>query len=131
MRDGWQLDTRLRYLAALLIGAAGVVVLLSSTYVVREAIYLPLWCVTLVALLFLGVGPAILAQLVVLPALFKVGSGLAAPLLIQVGILGLADLLGSGLGGIADRVAAVDGTLSVRSPAGRGTVVKAEIPCED
>jgi PAS domain S-box-containing protein len=43
---------------------------------------------------------------------------------------GEADLLGSGLGGIADRVAAVDGTLSVRSPAGRGTVVKAEIPCE-
>jgi PAS domain S-box-containing protein len=42
---------------------------------------------------------------------------------------GEADLLGSGLGGIADRVAAVDGTLSVRSPAGRGTVVKAEIPC--
>ena len=33
---------------------------------------------------------------------------------------GGADLLGSGLGGIADRVAAVDGTLSVRSPRGRG-----------
>jgi len=94
VRDGWQLDTRLRYLAALLIGAAGVAVLLSSTYIVREAIYLPLWCVTLLALLFLGVGPAILAQLIVLPALFQVGSGLAAPLLIQVGILGLADLLG-------------------------------------
>ncbi len=43
---------------------------------------------------------------------------------------GEADLLGSGLRGIADRVAAVDGTLSVRSPAGRGTVVRAEIPCE-
>ena len=43
---------------------------------------------------------------------------------------GEADLLGSGLSGIADRVAAVDGTLSVRSPAGRGTVVKAEIPCD-
>jgi PAS domain S-box-containing protein len=43
---------------------------------------------------------------------------------------GEADLLGSGLGGIADRVAAVDGTLTVRSPAGRGTVVKVEIPCE-
>jgi signal transduction histidine kinase len=41
---------------------------------------------------------------------------------------GGADLLGSGLGGIADRVAAVDGTLSVRSPEGRGTVVRAEIP---
>jgi PAS domain S-box-containing protein len=43
---------------------------------------------------------------------------------------GAADLLGSGLGGIADRLAAVDGTLSVRSPAGRGTIVRAEIPCE-
>ena len=32
--------------------------------------------------------------------------------------------------GIADRVAAVDGALSVRSPAGRGTIVRAEIPCE-
>ena len=43
---------------------------------------------------------------------------------------GQADLLGSGVRGIADRVAAVDGSLSVRSPAGRGTVVRAEIPCE-
>jgi signal transduction histidine kinase len=42
---------------------------------------------------------------------------------------GGADLLGAGLGGIADRVAAVDGTLSVRSPEGRGTIVRAEIPC--
>jgi PAS domain S-box-containing protein len=42
---------------------------------------------------------------------------------------GEADLLGSGVRGIADRVAAVDGTLSVRSPAGRGTIVRAEIPC--
>ena len=43
---------------------------------------------------------------------------------------GEADLQGSGVRGIADRVAAVDGSLSVRSPAGRGTVVRAEIPCE-
>jgi PAS domain S-box-containing protein len=41
---------------------------------------------------------------------------------------GAADLLGSGLGGIVDRLAAVDGTLSVRSPAGRGTLVRADIP---
>jgi PAS domain S-box-containing protein len=41
---------------------------------------------------------------------------------------GAADLLGSGLGGMADRVAAVDGTISVRSPAGRGTVVRIDIP---
>jgi PAS domain S-box-containing protein len=43
---------------------------------------------------------------------------------------GEADLLGSGVRGIADRVAAVDGSLSVRSPAGRGTIVRADIPCE-
>jgi PAS domain S-box-containing protein len=41
---------------------------------------------------------------------------------------GGADLLGSGVGGIADRVAAVDGTLSVRSPAGRGTTFRVDIP---
>jgi signal transduction histidine kinase len=35
---------------------------------------------------------------------------------------------GSGLRGLADRVAALDGTLAVESPAGRGTRVHAEIP---
>jgi PAS domain S-box-containing protein len=37
--------------------------------------------------------------------------------------------LGSGLRGLADRVAAVDGSLEVVSPAGVGTTVCAEIPC--
>ena len=36
---------------------------------------------------------------------------------------------GSGLRGLADRVAALDGRLVVQSPAGRGTCVRAEIPC--
>ena len=36
---------------------------------------------------------------------------------------------GSGLRGLADRVAALDGRLSVDSPAGRGTRVHVEIPC--
>ena len=36
---------------------------------------------------------------------------------------------GSGLRGLADRVAALDGTLSVDSPAGRGTRLHVEIPC--
>ena len=36
---------------------------------------------------------------------------------------------GSGLRGLADRVAALDGTLAVDSPAGRGTRLHAEIPC--
>jgi signal transduction histidine kinase len=35
---------------------------------------------------------------------------------------------GSGLRGLADRVAALDGTLSLDSPAGRGTRLRAEIP---
>jgi signal transduction histidine kinase len=37
---------------------------------------------------------------------------------------------GSGLRGLADRIAALDGTLSLDSPAGRGTRLRAEIPCE-
>src|SRR4051794_15326946 len=35
---------------------------------------------------------------------------------------------GSGLRGLADRVAALDGTIAVDSPAGRGTRLRAEIP---
>ena len=35
---------------------------------------------------------------------------------------------GSGLRGLADRVAALDGTLSLDSPAGRGTRLRASIP---
>jgi signal transduction histidine kinase len=35
---------------------------------------------------------------------------------------------GSGLRGLADRIAALDGTLSLHSPPGRGTRVRAEIP---
>jgi PAS domain S-box-containing protein len=37
---------------------------------------------------------------------------------------------GSGLRGLADRVAAVEGELRVESPSGGGTVIRAEIPCE-
>ena len=36
---------------------------------------------------------------------------------------------GSGLRGLADRVAALDGALSVDSPAGGGTRLRVEIPC--
>jgi signal transduction histidine kinase len=36
---------------------------------------------------------------------------------------------GSGLRGLADRVAALDGTLELESPPGEGTVVRAVIPC--
>jgi signal transduction histidine kinase len=37
---------------------------------------------------------------------------------------------GSGLRGLADRVAALDGMLSLESPAGHGTRLRVEIPCE-
>jgi signal transduction histidine kinase len=36
---------------------------------------------------------------------------------------------GSGLRGLEDRLAALDGTLSLDSPAGRGTRLRARIPC--
>ncbi|HEX6388410.1 MAG TPA: histidine kinase [Solirubrobacteraceae bacterium] len=36
---------------------------------------------------------------------------------------------GSGLRGLADRLAAVDGRLQVHSPLGAGTTIRAEIPC--
>jgi signal transduction histidine kinase len=36
---------------------------------------------------------------------------------------------GTGLRGLADRVAALDGCFAVRSPAGEGTTVEARIPC--
>jgi signal transduction histidine kinase len=45
------------------------------------------------------------------------------------GIGGADTAAGSGLRGLADRVAALDGTLSVESPAGHGTCLHAEIPC--
>jgi signal transduction histidine kinase len=52
-------------------------------------------------------------------------------LVVEVGDDGVggADPDGSGLRGLADRVAAVDGRLEVRSPAGEGTCVIAELPC--
>ena len=36
---------------------------------------------------------------------------------------------GSGLRGLADRVAGVDGHLTVTSPPGGPTVIRAELPC--
>jgi signal transduction histidine kinase len=45
------------------------------------------------------------------------------------GIGGADPLNGSGLRGLADRVEALDGRLQVESAPGRGTVIRAEIPC--
>jgi len=44
--------------------------------------------------------------------------------------IGGADPTGRGLRGLADRAEAAGGTLSVRSPAGSGTTITAELPCE-
>jgi len=46
------------------------------------------------------------------------------------GIGGTNPVLGSGLVGLRDRVAAVGGSISVSSPKGKGTVISAELPCE-
>ena len=42
---------------------------------------------------------------------------------------GGADPDGSGLRGLADRVEAVGGRLTIQSPPGHGTTVRAELPC--
>jgi signal transduction histidine kinase len=44
------------------------------------------------------------------------------------GVGGADTANGSGLRGLSDRVAALDGTLTLESPAGRGTSLRAEIP---
>jgi signal transduction histidine kinase len=45
------------------------------------------------------------------------------------GVGGADAARGSGLRGLADRLGALDGTLSLDSPRGRGTRLHAEIPC--
>ncbi|CAN5262398.1 hypothetical protein BH18ACT14_BH18ACT14_14500 [soil metagenome] len=47
----------------------------------------------------------------------------------DAGIGGAGDGGGSGLRGLADRVEALGGRITVSSPAGRGTTLRAEIPC--
>ncbi|MDP1847103.1 MAG: PAS domain-containing protein [Solirubrobacteraceae bacterium] len=57
----------------------------------------------------------------------------AAHLLLEVaddGIGGARGGVDSGLGGLADRVAALDGRLEIISPPGEGTLVRAEIPLD-
>jgi signal transduction histidine kinase len=55
--------------------------------------------------------------------------GLAVIEIADDGIGGADETAGSGLQGLADRVAALDGTLRIASPAGAGTVITAELPC--
>ena len=57
-------------------------------------------------------------------------NGSAEVEVVDDGIGGADPVRGSGLRGLADRVAALEGTLEVDSPPGRGTVVRARIPIE-
>ncbi|MBN8867730.1 MAG: hypothetical protein J0H98_09260 [Solirubrobacterales bacterium] len=45
------------------------------------------------------------------------------------GVGGADPSLGSGLKGLSDRVAALDGRFELESPSGQGTIVEVEIPC--
>jgi signal transduction histidine kinase len=45
------------------------------------------------------------------------------------GVGGADPMTGTGLRGLADRLAALDGRLEVHSPPGEGTTVRAEVPC--
>jgi signal transduction histidine kinase len=45
------------------------------------------------------------------------------------GVGGAAPAAGSGLSGLADRVAALGGVLRIDSRAGAGTILTAEFPC--
>jgi signal transduction histidine kinase len=45
------------------------------------------------------------------------------------GVGGADESAGTGLQGLADRVAALGGTLRILSPPGGGTVVTAQLPC--
>jgi signal transduction histidine kinase len=55
--------------------------------------------------------------------------GVAVVEIADDGVGGADETAGTGLEGLADRVAALDGTLRILSPAGVGTVVTAELPC--
>ena len=56
-------------------------------------------------------------------------NGVALVEITDDGVGGADETAGTGLQGLADRVAALDGTLRILSPAGVGTVVTAELPC--
>jgi signal transduction histidine kinase len=56
-------------------------------------------------------------------------NGVAVIEIADDGVGGADETAGTGLHGLADRVAALDGTLRILSPPGDGTVVTAELPC--
>jgi signal transduction histidine kinase len=59
-------------------------------------------------------------------------NGAGSALIVEIaddGIGGAPTHGGSGLTGLADRVAALGGQLTITSPAGQGTRIRAELPC--
>ena len=56
-------------------------------------------------------------------------NGIARIEIADDGVGGADETAGSGLRGLADRVAALDGTLRISSPRGAGTIITAELPC--
>jgi PAS domain S-box-containing protein len=58
-------------------------------------------------------------------------NGAAHVLVADDGVGGADPTAGSGLRGLADRIAALNGTLEVESPPGAGTIIRAEIPFPD
>jgi signal transduction histidine kinase len=56
------------------------------------------------------------------------GNGSVTVEVVDDGIGGADATRGSGLRGLADRLSALDGTLSLESPVGRGTRLQARIP---
>ncbi|HEU5218653.1 MAG TPA: PAS domain S-box protein [Gemmatimonadales bacterium] len=85
---------RYRYLAALLLAGAAVLLLALFPAVVVNALYLPLWFVTLVTLMYAGVGPTILAQVIIFAAVAILGPPPGGGMLLRIGIFALADVLG-------------------------------------
>jgi signal transduction histidine kinase len=57
------------------------------------------------------------------------GNGLAIVEVTDDGVGGADPRCGSGLRGLSDRIEALDGTLTVHSPSGEGTMLHAEVPC--
>ncbi|HEV8149882.1 MAG TPA: PAS domain S-box protein [Gemmatimonadales bacterium] len=97
------LPGRLRYLIALLIAGGGVVLLLLFPVFLHGS-FLAAWCVSLLCLLVTGVGPALLAEVIILLAtvyfaldpfesLRLAVSGDGARLAIWIACIGLADFL--------------------------------------
>ncbi|MFD0206910.1 MULTISPECIES: sensor histidine kinase [Saccharothrix] len=56
--------------------------------------------------------------------------GLLSIRVVDDGVGGAGEKHGSGLRGLRQRVAAVDGVLTLDSPVGRGTSIEVELPCE-